>query len=237
MQFMRYDSGIGYTIYTYICVCIHAFLTLNVIISIHMVILLLQIAERKKQASSVDSDSIPELEGDSISYDGSEKSLPSNSNPRKGFSSSGGVVENRNDGTVLSNHVHSREKEALDEGKKKNDKFSPSEMASSRRYFDEQFKNKWYEGKKTVSPNTVTKDLANGIETYSRNFENLERESESSSEVAYETDNVASEDEKPPPLAGTNVMNIILVSAECAPWSKTGNITLFLYSMEDFLDE
>lgn len=27
---------------------------------------------------------------------------------------------------------------------------------------------------------------------------------------------------KPPPLAGNNVMNIIMVAAECAPWSKTG---------------
>lgn len=26
-----------------------------------------------------------------------------------------------------------------------------------------------------------------------------------------------------PPLAGENVMNVIIVSAECAPWSKTGN--------------
>ncbi|XP_021905256.1 starch synthase 2, chloroplastic/amyloplastic-like isoform X2 [Carica papaya] len=30
--------------------------------------------------------------------------------------------------------------------------------------------------------------------------------------------------EKPPPLAGANVMNIILVAAECAPWSKTGGL-------------
>lgn len=30
------------------------------------------------------------------------------------------------------------------------------------------------------------------------------------------------EDVKPPPLAGANVMNVILVAAECAPWSKTG---------------
>lgn len=34
----------------------------------------------------------------------------------------------------------------------------------------------------------------------------------------------AEETEKPPPLAGPNVMNIILVSAECAPWSKTGGL-------------
>lgn len=33
-----------------------------------------------------------------------------------------------------------------------------------------------------------------------------------------------SDEEKPPPLAGANVMNIILVAAECAPWSKTGTI-------------
>lgn len=30
------------------------------------------------------------------------------------------------------------------------------------------------------------------------------------------------EDVKSPPLAGPNVMNVILVAAECAPWSKTG---------------
>lgn len=39
------------------------------------------------------------------------------------------------------------------------------------------------------------------------------------------------EDVKPPPLAGANVMNIILVAAECAPWSKTG-VYLFIYLLE-----
>ncbi|KAK1283665.1 hypothetical protein QJS10_CPB21g00626 [Acorus calamus] len=33
------------------------------------------------------------------------------------------------------------------------------------------------------------------------------------------------ENEIPPPLAGANVMNIILAAMECAPWSKTGNYT------------
>ncbi|KAH6774535.1 starch synthase 2 [Perilla frutescens var. hirtella] len=32
------------------------------------------------------------------------------------------------------------------------------------------------------------------------------------------------EDEKPPPLAGANVMNVIIVAAECAPWVKTGGL-------------
>ncbi|KAK3036624.1 hypothetical protein RJ639_030193 [Escallonia herrerae] len=34
----------------------------------------------------------------------------------------------------------------------------------------------------------------------------------------------ANEDVKPPPLAGANVMKVILVAAECAPWSKTGGL-------------
>ncbi|XP_008802589.2 granule-bound starch synthase 2, chloroplastic/amyloplastic-like isoform X2 [Phoenix dactylifera] len=29
---------------------------------------------------------------------------------------------------------------------------------------------------------------------------------------------------EPPPLAGANVMNVIVVAAECAPWSKTGGL-------------
>lgn len=35
------------------------------------------------------------------------------------------------------------------------------------------------------------------------------------------------EDVKSPPLAGPNVMNIILVAAECTPWSKTGTTSNF----------
>ncbi|KAG6556462.1 hypothetical protein Mapa_002407 [Marchantia paleacea] len=41
-----------------------------------------------------------------------------------------------------------------------------------------------------------------------------------------ELDEVGSEKEVdiPPPLAGPNVMNVVLVAAECAPWSKTGGL-------------
>ncbi|KAJ0100024.1 hypothetical protein Patl1_21898 [Pistacia atlantica] len=47
--------------------------------------------------------------------------------------------------------------------------------------------------------------------------------SSQASEASGATDS-AIEDAKPPPLAGANVMNIILVAAECAPWSKTGGL-------------
>ncbi|CAK9162915.1 unnamed protein product [Ilex paraguariensis] len=40
-------------------------------------------------------------------------------------------------------------------------------------------------------------------------------------EVTGEANDPANDNVKPPPLAGPNVMNVILVAAECAPWSKT----------------
>nr|GMC91580.1 granule-bound starch synthase 2, chloroplastic/amyloplastic [Ipomoea batatas] len=46
----------------------------------------------------------------------------------------------------------------------------------------------------------------------------------SSKEIDVGTEDPVNEDLKPPPLAGTNVMNVILVCAECAPWSKTGGL-------------
>lgn len=57
----------------------------------------------------------------------------------------------------------------------------------------------------------------------------MEQKSESFEGSSAEKANIEAEDpenvdEKPPPLAGMNVMNIILVAAECAPWSKTGGL-------------
>ncbi|KAJ1419644.1 Starch synthase, catalytic domain [Sesbania bispinosa] len=58
-------------------------------------------------------------------------------------------------------------------------------------------------------------------------LKNQEGESEiesSSEEITDESSTIEGEGEIPPPLAGTNVMNVILVAAECAPWSKTGGL-------------
>ncbi|KAI3669990.1 hypothetical protein L6452_41542 [Arctium lappa] len=53
-------------------------------------------------------------------------------------------------------------------------------------------------------------------------YEKSKNRSESISDE--EDDNPASDDVESPPLAGPNVMNVILVAAECAPWSKTGGL-------------
>lgn len=51
-----------------------------------------------------------------------------------------------------------------------------------------------------------------------------ENSTRASLEMVGEVHDPAVESTKPPPLAGANVMNIILVAAECAPWSKTGSV-------------
>lgn len=60
-------------------------------------------------------------------------------------------------------------------------------------------------------------------------LEDDKHEKSSSEKVNVDKENSESEEAKPPPLAGTNVMNIILVAAECAPWCKTGNLVTFLF--------
>ena len=65
--------------------------------------------------------------------------------------------------------------------------------------------------------------LSKAVETASPKEEKQEEVEKMSSEAVNNEATVSmDEDVKPPPLAGTNVMNVILVAAECAPWSKTG---------------
>ncbi|CAJ2665674.1 unnamed protein product [Trifolium pratense] len=179
--------------------------------------LIQQIAERKKLVSSIDSDNVPGLEGNGSSYESGEESLSSGSNTQESSSTSASnnAVANQNVGNVLRNNAYSREKETRDDssvginqGFDERKNINDAERSSSWLHFNEQRKN-----------------LASSIQTSSLKFENLQRESKSNSkEVSNEPDNVESDGENPPPLAGTNVMNIILVAAECAPWSKTGGL-------------
>ncbi|TKY50254.1 Granule-bound starch synthase 2 [Spatholobus suberectus] len=195
--------------------------------------LLQQISERKKLVSSINSESTPEIEGKSISYEQSDESLSSDSNPQKVSAKRGSAVENQNGGVVSSNYVQSNEKEisdvsfagidlGFDKVEEEDGILSPAEKASPRLYFDEQLNNKRYE---TITPDTLPIEIPRSTETSSLKIEILEGVSESSlKEVANEAETVESEGEKLPPLAGANVMNVILVAVECAPWSKTGGL-------------
>ncbi|KAK9682372.1 hypothetical protein RND81_10G069200 [Saponaria officinalis] len=57
-----------------------------------------------------------------------------------------------------------------------------------------------------------------------KNYKSPAFKEEKAQEIVEPTYKELSEDVKPPPLAGSNVMNVILVAAECAPWVKTGGL-------------
>lgn len=165
--------------------------------------------------------------------------MSSDSNPQKGYARVGSAVENKNIGIVSSNYVQSNEEDipdasfvgidrGFDKVEEEDDQSFPVEEASPTVYVDEQLNTKRYE---TITPDTVPNEIPRSSEISGLKFETLEDVLQSNlKEVANEANSVESEGEKPPPLAGKNVMNIILVAAECSPWSKTGNL-LFLWTV------
>lgn len=77
----------------------------------------------------------------------------------------------------------------------------------------------------SVQSREVPSFLLSTLEVESLEMDQDESLKESSLQnVDNETADPVSEDMEPPPLAGPNVMNVILVAAECAPWSKTGGL-------------
>lgn len=77
----------------------------------------------------------------------------------------------------------------------------------------------------SVRSREIPSFLSSTLEVESLEVEQDESLEESSlQDVDNETADPVSEDMEPPPLAGPNVMNVILVAAECAPWSKTGTL-------------
>ncbi|KAI3520849.1 hypothetical protein L1887_10301 [Cichorium endivia] len=89
-------------------------------------------------------------------------------------------------------------------------------------YLDEDFKNKT---QITNSERATTYELPPFVSDISTTYKELEDTNESPSHHVEDVPDVPiGDDLKSPPLAGPNVMNIILVAAECAPWSKTGGL-------------
>ncbi|EEF30534.1 granule-bound starch synthase 2, chloroplastic/amyloplastic [Ricinus communis] len=189
--------------------------------------LLQQIAERRKLVSDIKS-SIIDQELDSTSYDQTESSLP---NPNNG-STSVNILEQQIGSISPSSYVSSAadvrpentssafsEGHSIDERDPKQHE-SPKTVSSiknSTRQLNQVSSEKaWSDELPTFLSNRETSMLNDGM-------------TESSTEsTLHKVDNVENipmtEDTKSPPLAGANVMNVILVSAECAPWSKTGGL-------------
>ncbi|XVE83771.1 hypothetical protein DITRI_Ditri16bG0113200 [Diplodiscus trichospermus] len=160
--------------------------------------LLQQIAERRKLVSSIKS-SISDIDEDEDFHEQRDKAL---ANVDLASNSSDGIDEDKIGRIFSGSHVDSTLKHVpeilpSDEGGEVHELDLPPEKASSNI------------GSKAFKSN-------------SKENENLTEAG--LEEVNGEVDDHAIEDEKPPAPAGANVMNVILVAAECAPWSKTGGL-------------
>ncbi|TKY65174.1 Granule-bound starch synthase 2 [Spatholobus suberectus] len=142
------------------------------------------------------------------------KKLVSSKNSDKILESEVDIMSYKLSDKSLSNKSTAQNGSTFDEAKEEDVK-TPPQMASSGIYFNEQLKDKPHE---TIRHDTLSAFFANGTEFLSLELENQEDVSEST------TIESEGEAEITPPLAGTNVMNVILVAAECAPWSKTGGL-------------
>ncbi|TYI08683.1 hypothetical protein ES332_A09G017100v1 [Gossypium tomentosum] len=181
--------------------------------------LLQQIAERRKLVSSIKGSVTYQDEDEDFSS--GDSSLP---NPDLTSGSYNRVDVVKNGSIPSSSHVNSTTKNVSKilpsvEVQEKPELYLAPEKASSNNGSIKQsktFDSKAF--KSDVLPSYLSSSKAQVTD------EEEESSTEADSKEAAEVDDAAVEDEKPPPLAGVNVMNIILVAAECAPWSKTGGL-------------
>lgn len=188
----------------------------------------LQIAERRKLVSSINS-SLINAKGDGVSLedgDGSFSTIDiasndvSDTNERynQGFLSSSSVNTTVNE---LQEDLSLAINEDLFEDAKQHEKGLPlkssSDLDSSKQLIAT--------ASKVVVSDELPAFLSASTATSSLKHESYENLKESRvEEIGHEANAPKDEDVKPPPLAGVNVMNVILVAAECAPWIKTGTL-------------
>ncbi|KAF8378453.1 hypothetical protein HHK36_029793 [Tetracentron sinense] len=182
-----------------------------------------QIEERKKLVSSI-KNSIIGAENELVSYNEKDNSFPN-----MDLASAGG---DHADGDYTSGNAHSNEDEisenppivvsgGFDEGEKEPGIYLPIEKIRSS--VDSPNKSKEAslgEIRSDILPSFLSKPS----ESFGLKDEKLEELTEASLHGNNEEIVPNKEDVKSPPLAGANVMSIILVAAECAPWSKTGGL-------------
>lgn len=176
--------------------------------------------------SSIKSD-IANSEEDEVSYEERENSFSDlDLTPTSGSN----LVENQNDIIPSSSAVHSTANEApklqlsaanrgADAGAKESENRLPPENESIDIDSSKQLKGTDMQSTRSNElPSFLSRTAVISSPKEEWHEDNLDQVQQIDSEqIEPKTEEV-----KPPPLAGANVMNVILVAAECAPWSKTG---------------
>ncbi|KAE8659506.1 Granule-bound starch synthase 2 [Hibiscus syriacus] len=184
--------------------------------------LLQQIAEQRKLVSSIKG-SVADKDEDKDFHKQGDSSLR---NPDLASSSSNGVDEDKNGSIPSSSFVNSATTNVSgilpsDEVGEEPELYLSPEKASSTIGSIEQSKTA---DSKAFKSDVLPLYLSSSSDKAQVTDEENKNLTEAVLKEAAEVDDSVVEDENPPPLAGANVMNVILVAAECAPWSKTGGL-------------
>ncbi|KAL4577263.1 hypothetical protein LXL04_013368 [Taraxacum kok-saghyz] len=164
--------------------------------------LLQQIAERREIIASINNTKIKSEKEDILSEDEEESFLELDSNLPDD------IFTLQNPSTIKSNEIDDTSKSEI--------KLPP------KTYLRENFKNNH---QSTNSQKATTSELPPFVSDISPTYNKIENTNESTTHhIKDVTDAPIGDESQSPPLAGPNVMNIILVAAECAPWSKTGGL-------------
>ncbi|PSR87682.1 Granule-bound starch synthase [Actinidia chinensis var. chinensis] len=191
--------------------------------------LLQQIAERRRLVSSIKSSTV-EQESDKVSYEDQERSFPSLDSNSDGSKDSKEIYASSelysgNANLTVDDALETRPQvisEIYGKGAKEPEKDLSYEKTSSDVNSQRQLLSRTSE---TVWSDELPSFLSSSSAAYNLKDKKHEDMKESSlTELNIEANMPTSEEETSPPLAGTNVMNVILVAAECAPWSKTGGL-------------
>ncbi|XP_039059569.1 granule-bound starch synthase 2, chloroplastic/amyloplastic-like [Hibiscus syriacus] len=184
--------------------------------------LLQQIAEQRKLVSLIKSSVAGRDEDEDVDKQG-DSSLP---DPDLASSSSDGADEGENSSIPSGSRVDSATTNVSgilpsDEVGEESELYLPPEKASSTIGSIEQLKTN---DSKAFKSDALPLHLSSSSDKAHVTDEENENLTEAVLKEAAEVDDSTVEDETPLPLAGANVMNVILVAAECAPWSKTGGL-------------
>lgn len=176
----------------------------------------MQIAERREIITSINSTTISSEKEGMVSEEDERFFLePKSSLPDDMDTPSSSIVEPV--GSSLTDYARVA-------ANKYDDVMSKSDITlPPKRYLDSDSKEK-IKGK--TSEKATTYELPPFVSEISTTYESSKDTDESIlHHLTDDADVTIDEDVKSPPLAGPNVMNVILVAAECAPWSKTGTMS------------
>ncbi|XP_058083400.1 granule-bound starch synthase 2, chloroplastic/amyloplastic-like isoform X2 [Magnolia sinica] len=187
--------------------------------------LLQQIAERRKLVSSI-KNSIVNTEEDAVFDRESDNSFSNMDLPSASGELNGKFRgEMLPDSYALSTTVETLETLSLDAG---GDFEAEKKESWEKNSFEEAYStiDSFNDFKETAQSTIMPSLLPEASETHHFRDEMFKELAEANveGESGELTADPTEEDLKPPPLAGANVMNVIVVAAECAPWSKTGGL-------------